>query len=78
LNIALKTRRLKSRAAENKELTDTAIWLLKKWTKSSLVHSVTRLAAAVIAGHMPDVRDEKLSHQALMAKTTEGIAQRGL
>jgi hypothetical protein len=28
LNITLKTRRLKSRAAENKELTDTVIWLL--------------------------------------------------
>jgi hypothetical protein len=28
LNVILKTRRLKSRAAENKELMDTAIWLL--------------------------------------------------
>jgi hypothetical protein len=38
---------------------------------------MTCLAAAVIAGDSPDVRDEKLSHQGLMAKTAEGVAQRG-
>jgi hypothetical protein len=38
---------------------------------------MTRLAATVIAGDTTDVRDENLSHQVLMTKTAEGVAQRG-
>jgi len=44
----------------------------------SVVSSITRLAAAVIGGDRPDARDEKLLHQALMAKTVEAVAQKGL
>jgi hypothetical protein len=59
--------------------------VLKKWANEyaiavflRAVFSMTRIAAAVIAGDTPDVQGEKLSHQAPMVKIGVVVAQGGL